>query len=142
LGNYPLEFHPLNQYPFEGENMDHCHIAAWFTLHGILPEHEDFHHLRSFAQSARRQAEGPSDDDSPGQFASGYPRSATDVESLSADTVIPWRAIDFGMLRDGLETSVPSRPGITSDSEMPTPPPEDDEMEPGSGTGDDDKLIY
>jgi hypothetical protein len=79
----------------------------------------------------------------PGEFSSGYPRSASDVSALSDDAVTGWRAIDFGTLREGLESDIPSCPFVSNDAEMQSPLAEtDNEVEPGSGTGDDDKLIY
>ncbi|KAJ7807165.1 hypothetical protein B0H13DRAFT_1929178 [Mycena leptocephala] len=143
IGVYPLEFHALNQYPFTPDNLDHFHVAAWFTLHGILPGHEDFHHLRSFAQSARRQAEGSTNTGNPGEFSSGYPRAASDVENLSSSNITAWRELNFGFTREGLDSSIPSRPSTSGDAEMQSPLPEtDNEVEPGSGMGEDDKLIY
>jgi hypothetical protein len=58
VGGYPVEFYPMSQYPFESGGANHCHVAVWILLHGVSTSDEDFLHLRSYCQSARRQTVG------------------------------------------------------------------------------------
>ncbi|KAJ7473860.1 hypothetical protein B0H11DRAFT_2236340 [Mycena galericulata] len=111
IGGYQSDFHPLSPYPYELEMLDHCHIAAWLMLHGIVPGCVDFDALQSFAVSARRFHD-PATSGMADEFEQ-FPRNVGDVEDMSTDEVTPWAEINFGTLRPGLpESDVPSRPSI------------------------------
>ncbi|KAJ7620540.1 hypothetical protein DFH06DRAFT_1144069 [Mycena polygramma] len=143
-GCYAIDFYPMSQYAYGRDHMDLCHVAAWIVLHGILPSHHDFPHLRSFAQSARRHRDGVQLSGPVGEFTTGYPKGYSDTRELVESDVTPWRHLNFGTVREGLTTTVPARPGqrgdIAGDSEMP-PPEEDVDGIVVPANGDDDALF-
>ncbi|KAJ7675073.1 hypothetical protein B0H17DRAFT_1140510 [Mycena rosella] len=137
FGEYPEDFLPMSPYPFGTEHLDHCAVAAWLVIHGISPSSDDFGMLQSFAQSARRQDDGPAPSNDATEFNTRFPQSTNEVVRLPESSMIHRDALDFGPLREGLVSAVPSQPYAQEDAVMTNA--EDDQTVP---TDDDHALLY
>ncbi|KAJ6555108.1 hypothetical protein DFH09DRAFT_1493210 [Mycena vulgaris] len=143
LGEYNVDYVPMGQYPFDVEHLDHCSIAAWFVLHGITPNDGDFHILEHYAQSARRECEDRRSTAPLGEYTTGFPLNVEEMNQLPDNRFIHGRHLNFGTLRDGLESEVSPRPYVAPapddsiDSDM-----KDVDSDIVQGQNGDDSLSY